>query len=247
MDIHQDIIEKAKGLILKPSETFETLKSGTFEKAFVYFLILLLVCSAIASVIYGVAFSMIPFNYPQSYSYPTTMMRPAPVTVISPIIGVMIAVIFFIFSLIGGIIGVFIGGLWFHLWVYVMGGRKGVMQTIVAYMYSSTPNFLFGWIFPVFMLLPLIAGAANPAFVLVSMLALVVYVIVLAVWGLILLVKGIRIFHEISTGNAIAAVLVAIVIPVVIVVAIVIFMVMIIMTLPFHGNWTMMQSPGFYN
>lgn len=247
MDISQDIIEKAKSIILKPSETFERLKSDSFEKAFVYFLILLLVYSAVFSVIYGAAFSMIPFKYQQSYSQPGTIMRSAPVTAISPILGVMIAVIMFIASFAGGIIGVFLMGLWFHLWVYVMGGRKGVMQTIVANMYSSTPGLLFGWVFPVFMFLPLIAGAANPAFILISMLVLVVYAIALAVWGLILLVKGIRIFHEISTGNAIIAVLIAMLIPALIVVAIVIFIVMIMMAVPFHGNWTMMQTSGLYN
>lgn len=49
-------------------------------------------------------------------------------------------------SLLIGIIRAFIVGLILHIGVYIGGGRKGITQTMKAYMYGSSPNLLFGWI-----------------------------------------------------------------------------------------------------
>ena len=98
--------------------------------------------------------------------------------------------IVFIGGIIGGLIGAFIGSLWLHLWVFVMGGRKGLEMTIKSVMYSSTPSLLLGWI-------PLIS-------------------LIGAIWSFILGIYGIRELHEISTGRAIAAVVIAIIIPLII-------------------------------
>ena len=37
-------------------------------------------------------------------------------------------------------------GLWLHLWVFLVGGRNGVGQTIKAVMYGATPSCLLCWI-----------------------------------------------------------------------------------------------------
>lgn len=100
--------------------------------------------------------------------------------------------IVFIGGIIGGLIGAFILSLWLHLWVFVMGGRKGLEMTIKSVLYSSTPSLLLGWI-------PLIS-------------------LIGAIWSFILGIFGIREFHEISTGRAIAAVIIAIIIPVILIV-----------------------------
>jgi hypothetical protein len=55
-------------------------------------------------------------------------------------------VLFFVSILVVGIIGAFIGGLWTHIWVYLVGGRKGVAQTIKAVMYGATPSFLLAFL-----------------------------------------------------------------------------------------------------
>ena len=100
--------------------------------------------------------------------------------------------IIFIGGIIGGLIGAFIGSLWLHLWVFVMGGRKGLEMTIKSVLYSSTPSLLLGWI---------------PLIYLIG-----------AIWSFILGIYGIRELHEISTGRAIAAVVIAIIIPVILII-----------------------------
>lgn len=55
----------------------------------------------------------------------------------------LLAVGVFVGVLIGGIIGVFIDGLLLHLWVYLVGGRNGIGETIKAVM-GVTPSFLLG-------------------------------------------------------------------------------------------------------
>ncbi len=72
-------------------------------------------------------------------------------------------------------------GAFFHIFVYAVGGRKGITQTIKAFMYGQTPNFLLGWI-------PVIGGITS-------------------IWSLILFILGIRQLHEITTRRAILAVL----------------------------------------
>jgi hypothetical protein len=77
--------------------------------------------------------------------------------------------------------------LWTHIWVYAVGGRKGVMTTVKTVLYSLTPFMLIGWI-------PLVGWIIG------------------AVWSIVLGVIGIRELQEISTGRAAAAILLSFVI-----------------------------------
>ncbi len=96
--------------------------------------------------------------------------------------GIAMFMMLFIF----GIIGLFISGAIFHIFVYIVGGRKGLSQTIKAVMYGSTPGLLFGWI-------PIIGMIAG-------------------IWSLVLEVIGIRQLHETTSGKAILAVVIMLVI-----------------------------------
>jgi len=108
--------------------------------------------------------------------------------------GVLIAVMLVVMILIGGLIGLFIGGAWIHLWVWLFGGRNGYGETIKALAYGATPEFLLGWI-------PIIGFIAG-------------------IWSLIVSIVGVRELHEISTGRAAGAVIIALIIPMIIFVAI---------------------------
>jgi hypothetical protein len=108
--------------------------------------------------------------------------------------GVLIVVMLFVMIIVGGLISLFIGGAWIHLWVWVFGGRNGYGQTVKAIAYGATPNFLLGWI-------PFIGFIAS-------------------IWSLVVSIIGVRELHEISTGRAAGAVIIAIIIPVIIWVAI---------------------------
>ena len=76
--------------------------------------------------------------------------------------------------------------------MYLVGGRKGIEQTIKTLMYAMTPQYLFVWI-PVVNL----------------------------IWALIVGIIGIRQLHELSTGKAVLAVITAIVVPAIILGAII--------------------------
>jgi hypothetical protein len=109
---------------------------------------------------------------------------------IGPLLAV-IPVVLFVLVLVGGIIDAFIAGLWIHLWVYIVGGRKGVGQTIKAVLYGATPYCLLGWI-------PIVNFIAE-------------------IWMIIVSILGVRQLHEISTGKAVIAVILAIIIPAIII------------------------------
>lgn len=121
-------MEKVRGFVVNPVETFQEQKGGSLGDAFVYFLVLLVIDAVLSAIVLGIGIG-IPSMY---QSFP----------------GLRGAVPFMIFfgTLIGGIIGVFIGGAWIHIFVWALGGRKGYVETVRSIMYGSTPMLLLGWI-----------------------------------------------------------------------------------------------------
>lgn len=93
---------------------------------------------------------------------------------------------FFIMFLLFGLIGIFISGAIIHLGVLLFGGKRGYKETVKVLIYGGTPSYIFGWI-------PLI----GPIF---------------AIWAFILEIFGIRELQDLSTGRALAAILVPILI-----------------------------------
>ncbi len=94
---------------------------------------------------------------------------------------------------------VFIGAAWLHLFVYLLGGRKGYVQTLKAVTFGSTPSLLFGWI-------PFIGLLAG-------------------IWTLVLEILGVRELQEITTARAVPAVILAILVIFLIVIVIAAFFV----------------------
>ena len=190
--------ERIKGFLFSPSETFDNSKEDTIGDAFKYFVVLLAIYAVLFSIMVLVAFSAMSWIVGPW----AAMMGLAA--------GPILAVAMLVLTFISGIIAVFIMGLWMHIWVYIVGGRKGVKQTIKALMYGATPSYLLGWI-------PIVG-------------------IVAGIWALIVEIIGIRQLHELSTGKAVLAFILAIIIPV-IVAAIVTFVAIIAMPelIPEHG------------
>jgi len=201
------IVEKIKGFLFSPSETFDASKEDTLGDAFKYFIILLLISALLSAVIAVVASSLFAGFFGR--------MLPGFMSALLALAGAGAAVAFiavFIYMLIAGAIGVLIGGLWLHIWVYLVGGRKGLTQTFKALMYGATPSLLLGWI-------PAIGFLAS-------------------IWALIVEIIGIRQLHEISTGRAVAAVILAIIIPLVVLLVVwfVILLPAMMPTMPYgHG------------
>lgn len=107
-------------------------------------------------------------------------------------------VFIFVVMLLGGILAIFINGLWVHLWVYLLGGRGGIRQTLKAIMYASTPQLLLGWI-PFFGYVSTIWSIVLPTVGYVS-----------AIWGIVLSIVGIHRLQRVSIPKAIFVVVLAV-------------------------------------
>lgn len=129
------IVERIKGFLLSPSGTFDTSKEDTLGDAFKYFVVILAIYAVLVAIIAAVAFSLIR-GMLGMFGVPRMPFGAA----IGPLVGVAVL----IGALVGGIIGVFIFGLWTHIWVYLVGGRNGLEQTIKAVMYGETRAFSWG-------------------------------------------------------------------------------------------------------
>jgi hypothetical protein len=171
-----DFIEKVKGFLLEPSKTFDALKEEPLEEAVKYYAVIAVVYSAFLALLLAFAGNLVG-----------TMMGFRNLGMMMGVsTGIGSAIIFFVMFMINAIVGAFIGGTVLHIFVYIVGGRRGIVQTIKAGMYGSTPSLLFGWI-------PIINFIAI-------------------IWSLVADIIGIRQLHEITTGRAILAVILPIII-----------------------------------
>ena len=121
------LIEKVKGFLTNPVDTFRQLKEEQPDTVFPYFIMLLLLHAALSAVLAALAIEILPM------AGLITGGLSGPV------------VVFFV-SLVAGFVGILVFGAWLHLWVYIFGGRRGIWQTMKAVMYGDTPFLLFGWI-----------------------------------------------------------------------------------------------------
>jgi len=181
-----DVTEKVKGFLLKPSETFQATRKESLGTAFQYYTFLLIIFSvlyAIVSVAVGVAF----FNDYVNQIAATGLLGSIGANILQAF-GAFVATLslfmsYFLFLIL--LFGVFLDGFFYHVFVVLFGGTKGVVQTIKTVMYASTPFFILGWI-------PYVS-------------------IIGAVWAWILLIIGIKENHEMVLGHAILVVVIPLV------------------------------------
>ncbi|MFV9676176.1 MAG: hypothetical protein ACNYVW_00745, partial [Methanosarcinales archaeon] len=109
MQMVLSIVERIKGFLFSPSDTFDNSKEDTLGDAIKYFIVLLAIYAVLLAIIAAVAFSVI-----------VGMMGPLGATLVpfGAGTGALAAIGAFIGAIVGGILGIFIGGLWLHLWVY---------------------------------------------------------------------------------------------------------------------------------
>lgn len=179
-----DFSEKVKGFLLEPSKTFDATKGENLNEAIKYYAVIAAIYSAIFAIL--LAFVGTLFGSMMGGRNLGMLMGAGA--------GAGAAIIFFVLFMILAIIGAFISGAILHIFVYIVGGRKGISQTIKAVMYGSTPGLLLGWI-------PIIGFIAG-------------------IWSLVLEILGIRQLQELTTGRAILAVLIPIIIIVVLTIVI---------------------------
>ncbi len=174
-----DFFEKVKGFILEPSKTFDATKGENLDEAIKYYAVI----AAIYSAIFAVLFAFVGTLFGSMMGGRNLGM------LMGAGAGASGAIILFVLFMIFSIIGAFVCGAILHIFVYIVGGRQGIAQTIKAVMYGSTPGLLLGWI-PV----------VN---------------IITAIWSIVLNILGIRQLHELTTGKAVLAVLIPFIIAVI--------------------------------
>ena len=168
-------VSKIWGFLRRPATTFGAVKEETLRGALKYALICLVIFGALTGIVLAVVEIDKPF------------------LLIAESIGLSIA---------GGMLFIFIGGSWTHLWVKLLGGRKGCSyrQTLKALAYGGTPAYLVGWV-------PLgISGGGGPIGAALLIGALV------SIWALVVTIIGLRELHGITTGRAVLVSLLGIVI-----------------------------------
>jgi hypothetical protein len=145
--MHAHVAEKVKGFLLKPSATFQATRSESLTSAFQYYVILLITFSilyAIVSVALGVAFFTDYVNQLASTgllgSYAAGMLEAF--TPFVAALSLFWAYFLFVFLLFG----IFLDGFFYHVFVILFGGQKGLVQTVKTVMYAWTPFFILGWI-----------------------------------------------------------------------------------------------------
>lgn len=165
-----DFVEKVQGFLMEPSKTFDATKGENLNEAIKYYVVIAVIYSALAAVLFAFMGNLIG-----------SMMGGRSLGMImGGGLAAGGAAVLFVSSLILGIVSAFIGGAILHIFVYIVGGRKGIEQTVKAVMYGSTPGLLLGWI-------PFIGFIAW-------------------IWSLVVEILGIRQLHELTTGKAVLAV-----------------------------------------
>ncbi|MGC9435389.1 MAG: YIP1 family protein [Methanomicrobiales archaeon] len=168
----ETFIESVKGFLLQPVETFQSHREATLGEALKYYIILIVIFAVLSALL--------------ALAGITGMAGMMGMGLGAGAAGVTAFVMVLIGAIVGGIIGILIGGVLLHIFVYIVGGRKGIGQTIKALAYAETPALLLGWI-PV---INIIGG----------------------IWAFVLTILGIRELHEISTSRAIIAVILPLII-----------------------------------
>jgi len=184
MVVRMDIIETAKGFLMQPVQAFQKARRIELGDAIKYFIILLIInaiLTVIVDLIMGSAILSAINQAMGQFGMGEIFLAETMGVAIGAIVLVIVSLIM-----------VFIIGGWLHLFVYLLGGRKGYLETVKALIFGSTPYMLIGWI-------PLVG------------------IIIGGIWSLILSILGIRELHQISTGRAAGAVILAAIIIVIII------------------------------
>jgi hypothetical protein len=163
------MVERVEGFLFAPSRTFDACREDMHRDVFIYY--------ATLAVVYAILLSVM--------------------ALIEPIAGLPSLAHIWMFGDLSplssaaiSISAVIIAGLWMHIWVYLLGGKNGVAETMNAMMYGATPAFVLSWI-------PY-AGMVGMA------------------WAIVVQIIGIRQLHEISTERAIGAYAISLAIPLII-------------------------------
>lgn len=167
------ILEKIRGFMFNPSQAFRKVRDEEAGETVTYLLVLAVFYAIMSTLLTAI----------EVFVHPFVMFTPLGPGAAEPLLFISWIVVILVITML---MAVFFG-LWLHIWVYLLGGRKGVWQTEKSVFYNLTPTFLIGWI-------PLIGP-------LVGM-----------VWSVIIGVIGIKELHDMSDMKSAIAVVLAVVV-----------------------------------
>jgi len=170
-----DYFEMMKGFLLSPLESFRKVRDTDWGDSIRYYLILLVI-NAVLSAIVSIGMASTAWTTFSALFTQAGVLLPAAAGTGVIFIALLMIIVQFVL--------VFIGAAWLHLFVYILGGRRGYLQTLKALTFGSTPAMLFGWI-------PVIGFLAG-------------------IWSLILGIFGIRELQDMTTVRAAIAIILAV-------------------------------------
>lgn len=170
-------MNKVKGFLMAPAETFRASKGDSLGSAFRYYTILLVIWTILTAIVWLVmgyfAFQDIIIRIGNMGFFGSQLAEAlSNFGAFVSTFQLFTVYIFFLLSLVGIFFSAFI----WHVFALLFGAKKEFTQTIKTTMYASTPFFLLGWI-------PYIAAIG-------------------VIWYLVLLIIGLAEMQEMSMGEA---------------------------------------------
>jgi hypothetical protein len=174
--------QKVKGFLVNPSATFQTTRAETLSSAYQYFVMLLIIFCVLLAIVVSVSVSAILYYLGGIAS--TGLMGSHGASAMNAFTNFLVSYALFLPYLLFMLMlfGIFLTGFYYHVFVILFGGQKGLVQTVKTIMYAYTPYLLLGWI-------PFIN-------------------IIGLVWTWILIIIGVRENQEMTTGKAVLVLIV---------------------------------------
>jgi hypothetical protein len=186
----ETFVEDLKGFLMKPADAFKKAKGASLGAAYQYYFVLLIIFTilfGIVTVSMGIASFTHMVNQIGTFPWIGGLLSGGLAKFSAFVVALEVFTVYATFLCM--LFSVFLGGLFLHVFVLLVGGEKGVVQTIKTNMYAATPFLLLGWI-------PYVS-------------------IIGAIWSFILLIIGLEQTQEISIGKALLVVLIPVILAII--------------------------------
>jgi hypothetical protein len=145
--MYEDFGKNVKGFLMSPVESFKQAGTKSLGVAYQYYVMLLIIFTALYGVVTLVVGTVMFNAYVQQVSViplvgkalSTELAKFGTFVLVSELLYVYLVFLVLLF-------GIFFAGLLLHVFVLFSEGKKGVRETIKTTMYAATPGLLLGWI-----------------------------------------------------------------------------------------------------
>ena len=179
-------INKVKGFLVSPTQTFQASKEDSLSGAFRYYTVLLVIWAILAAIVW-IAIGYLAFEDAiiriGNMGFFGNQIAQALDNFGAFVVSFQLFTIY-AFSFLS-LVGIFFNAFFWHVFALLFGAKKEFTQTIKTTMYAATPFFLLGWI-------PFIA-------------------IIGWLWYLVLMVLGLSEMQEMKVSEATMAIVVPII------------------------------------